>query len=115
MRSGWVDERKRWVRFYIPTHVAMRLRHGWGTRALLLAWNEGFLFMKLSWLLPVGCGGVCFWLRGRGWLGGFQVGAEAFVFGFEVGDALAHGCGEPDDLLFGVAGGDVLGAVPVEG
>ena len=43
------------------------------------------------------------------------MGAEAFVFGFEVGDALAHGGGERDDLLFGVAWGDVLGAVPVEG
>jgi hypothetical protein len=43
------------------------------------------------------------------------VGSEAFVFGFEVGDALAHGGGERDDLLFGVAGSDVLGAVPVEG
>jgi len=28
---------------------------------------------------------------------------------------LAHGGGERDDLLFGIAGSDVLGAVPVEG
>ena len=40
---------------------------------------------------------------------------EAFVFGFQVDDALAHRCGERDDLIFRVAGSDVLGAVPVEG
>jgi hypothetical protein len=43
------------------------------------------------------------------------LGAEAFVFGFEVGDALAHGGGERDDLFFCVAWGDELGAVPIEG
>ena len=48
-------------------------------------------------------------------LGFFQLGAEAFVLGFEIGDALAHGGGERDDLLFGVAWGDELGTVPVEG
>src|SRR5260370_25698044 len=24
-----------WVSFYIPTHVAMKLRHGWGTRTFV--------------------------------------------------------------------------------
>jgi hypothetical protein len=43
------------------------------------------------------------------------LGAEVLVFGFEVGYALADGCGELDDLLLDVARGDVLGAVPVEG
>jgi hypothetical protein len=43
------------------------------------------------------------------------LGAEVLVFGFEVGYALADGCGELDDLLLGVARGDVLGAVPIEG
>ena len=45
----------------------------------------------------------------------FELGAEALVFDFEVGDALAGGGEEVGEFLLGVAGGDVLGAVPVEG
>src|SRR5438034_1035018 len=35
-RSGRLPTvRGGWVRFYVPTHVAVKLRHGWGTRSFL--------------------------------------------------------------------------------
>jgi hypothetical protein len=42
-------------------------------------------------------------------------GFKAFVFGLEVLEALSHGFQDSSELCLGVARGDVLGAVPVEG